>query len=264
MLTAVLLVLVWLVAHVGTCSTGILVHGCHLQATGWESIIWGDESAQLLGRVPQAVLLAHREDANLVVFGTGGSIAADGTLEGDFTLKYLFDNFHRLAAFEAFRSIDIGLLEQKMKTCARLELHSRNTMEELDLCGEMFAQAHIARVILVSSPTHLSRCLRDASWLYAKQKRPFRSHLFACPSDTSYAGCGPLDVAIIEPPHRGDRDQSFDAEPELLLHRLVARFFQLPRSTASVCVCVCARARVRACVRACAKPSTLNPKKPRP
>jgi len=47
-------------------------------------------------------------------------------------------------------------------------------------------------------------------------------------ADTSYAGCAPTDVAVVEPPHRGDRDTSLDAEPELMLHRLIARFYALP------------------------------------
>ena len=199
--------------------------------TAWESIVWGDESRQLLGRIPQAVLLAHRECASLVVFGTGGSAAPDGTLEGEFTLDYMFSNWHRLARFRAFDSVDLKTLEQHMRRCARTESSSHNTLEELDACGRIFSQAQppVSRVILVSSPTHLPRCLRDAAWLYAERQYAFRSHLFACPSDTSFAGCSPLDVAVVEPPHRGDRDTSLDAEPELLMHRLIARFYRLPR-----------------------------------
>lgn len=117
------------------------------------------------------------------------------------------------------------------------------------------------RVILVSSPTHLPRCLRDACslWLDPQHKRPptaggaiptageraedadaarhrerdnqgrakrekeeeggekertrprrrrgsWLPLVLASPSDTSFAEYGPGDVAIVEPPHRGDTD----------------------------------------------------------
>lgn len=39
-----------------------------------------------------------------------------------------------------------------------------------------------------------------------RQRRSWRPLVLASPSDTSYAGYGPDDVAIVEPPHRGDRD----------------------------------------------------------
>ena len=110
-------------------------------------------------------------------------------------------------------------------------------------------QENCDRVILVSSPTHLPRCLRDACSLWLdpqhqppprpgdatpsagqhadveghskqerleeeedggdkarrrRQRRPWLPLVLASPSATSYAGYGPDDVAIVEPPHRGD------------------------------------------------------------
>lgn len=110
----------------------------------------------------------------------------------------------------------------------------------------MFPQEGCDRIILVSSPTHLPRCLRDASslWLEPPALNPnascpttqgaacleepstagdgiesncdnieerlrnqWRPLLLASPSDTSFADFGPEDVAIAEPPHRPDRGQ---------------------------------------------------------
>lgn len=34
----------------GGVRTGVLIHGCHLGAKGWRSVMWGDEKAQKLGR----------------------------------------------------------------------------------------------------------------------------------------------------------------------------------------------------------------------
>lgn len=125
-----------------------------------------------------------------------------------------------------------------------------------------FGQENCDRVILVSSPTHLPRCLRDACslWLDSphpppqraegatltagkgaenaettgrggqgnqgrldehgggeegpgrgrgrrRQPRSWQPLVLASPSNTNYAGYGPGDVAIVEPPHRGDSDR---------------------------------------------------------
>lgn len=34
----------------GGVRTGVLIHGCHLGAKGWRSIMWGDMRQQRLGR----------------------------------------------------------------------------------------------------------------------------------------------------------------------------------------------------------------------
>lgn len=130
-----------------------------------------------------------------------------------------------------------------------------------------FGQENCDRVILVSSPTHLPRCLRDACSLWldschhnslprdathrtigehvektdamehgddeeagegqeeadkhkeeeegggdkGRRRRhrlpSWRPVILASPSGTSYADYGPGDVAIVEPPHRGDSDR---------------------------------------------------------
>ena len=70
--------------------TGIVVHGCHCGAEGWERIVWGDPHAGALGRVPMALRLALRETDSCVVailFGTGASEHPEtGLLEGQATL----------------------------------------------------------------------------------------------------------------------------------------------------------------------------------
>jgi hypothetical protein len=54
----------------------------------WLSLpFWGSSHLQ--------VLLAHNEEAELVVFGTGGSETAQGIKEGEYTLNFMFSNFQR-------------------------------------------------------------------------------------------------------------------------------------------------------------------------
>jgi hypothetical protein len=82
---------------------GILVHGCHLEADGWHSIVWGEPPNQL-GRLPHAALMAWEERASLVTvcFGTGASQTSEGELEGAYTLRFMYEHFAQLANFPVF------------------------------------------------------------------------------------------------------------------------------------------------------------------
>eukprot|EP00752_Nemacystus_decipiens_P008617 g7696.t1 len=219
--------------------------------------MWGNEEQQQLGRLPHGARLAWEENACVVVLGTGAS-ERDGVVEGRYALEYLKSNWDRLREFgEAFSGVDIDEMRRVVQPVLVAEVRSQNTREELLEAGRIFRKENCDRIILVSSPTHLPRCLRDACslWLDPQHPPPPRRegtasttvhHLknadttgngghrnkerledwggfegeertrrrqrswlplvLASPSDTSYAGYGPDDVAIVEPPHRGDHD----------------------------------------------------------
>eukprot|EP00903_Cladosiphon_okamuranus_P010536 g9966.t1 len=233
--------------------TGVLIHGCHLGAKGWRSVMWGNEEKQQLGRLPHGARLAWEENACVVVLGTGAS-ELDGVVEGRYALEYLKRNWGRLREFDkAFAGVDLDEMSNAVEPLLVAEVRSQNTWQELKEAGRIFRKEKCDRVILVSSPTHLPRCLRDACslWLDYEHQPPSgaegaltdgehaensattnsggqgddgRLHengdgkeerrrrpswvplVLASPSDTSYAGYGPEDVAIVEPPHRGDHD----------------------------------------------------------
>ncbi|CAN0061468.1 unnamed protein product [Ectocarpus sp. 6 AP-2014] len=271
--------------------TGVLIHGCHLGAKRWRSIMWGDEQQQRLGRLPHGARLAWEESACVVVLGTGAS-ERDGVLEGRYALEYLKDNWEELGEFrEAFSGVDLEQMRTAVQPLLVAEVRSQNTRQELLEAGCIFREKNCNRIILVSSPTHLPRCLRDACSLWldnndhhtpasaaldstigkpgsekgheeeeeenlarmvngeaepqelptrrakflgnqggsfddtmpAKHddfvrgdiddqgearrqhhQRQWRPLILASPSSTSYANYSPADVAIVEPPHRGD------------------------------------------------------------
>ena len=74
--------------HTTARRTGVLVHGCHCGAEGWERIVWGDPRSGALGRIPSALRLALREPCcAAILFGTGASNHPEtGLLEGQATL----------------------------------------------------------------------------------------------------------------------------------------------------------------------------------
>lgn len=204
---------------------GILVHGCHLQADGWEEIVWGLPPDQL-GRLPHAALLAWEERDSLacVCFGTGASQASDGTFEGKYTLSLLLDRIPRLSEFAAFDGVDVNELEALLRRCCVAETTSQNTVEEVRAGLAMFASKGCRRAVLVSSPTHLPRCLACACQVDETEPTLFGGSVWASPCDTSYKGFSGADVVVVEPPHRGDRDRALD---DLPFHSMVRRSYKV-------------------------------------
>lgn len=209
--------------------TGVLVHGCHLDAYDWRGIVWGYPAGDQLGRAPKGVLVAHQEQAELLVFGTGASqrvVERDGEAcvmkEGEYTLDYLRRHFDGLGEFAAFDGIDLPRLRALVEASARTASRSQNTREEVTEAAEMFLEHGIERMILVSSPTHISRCLRDATSALERDRfAALRHQLFATPSDSSYLGSRAEDVVIFEPPHRADRHSA-------PIHLNVSRILRIP------------------------------------
>jgi len=207
-------------------TAGLLVHGCHLQADGWEEIVWGHPPARL-GRLPQAVLLAHEESAKVVILGTGASQAPDGRLEGQFTLDYIMDRLDRLHDFKALQRFPLPELQTLVRATFRAELESQNTMEEVKAAFRIWTAKGVTRGFLVSSPTHLPRCLACACQAHKEDATLFEGELHASPSETCYEGFEAGDVVVVEPPHRGDRDKALDGLP---FHEMVRRSFKVPPS----------------------------------
>lgn len=206
---------------------GILVHGCHLEAESWEDIVWGVPPTQL-GRLPHAVLLAWEERAHIksVVCGTGASRATDGRLEGQYTVDLLFERLERLREFDSFKAIPLPQLASLLKKVVVPDVISQNTIEEVEVGLKLFAEAHCHKAVLVSSPTHLPRCLACACKVETEQPELFDGSVWASPSDTSYHNFSPSDVVVVEPPHRGDRDTALDRLP---FHEMVKRSYMISR-----------------------------------
>lgn len=202
--------------------TGILVHGCNLRAENWRCIAWGDPPEDF-GRIPLGVLLAYEYDASAVVFGTGaskkeyrfGEHSKGELIEAEFSLEMLKDNFEELSKFSIFakRCEDFKdkeareIFKTRFFDSLSVDITSMTTMQEIKNAGNIFVKNKVDHVILVSSPTHIVRCLRDAMSIYRSDKKYacFSENITAIPSITCYEGTSAEDVAIVEPPHRPDR-----------------------------------------------------------
>ena len=175
------------------------------------------------GRIPLGVLLAYEFDASVVVFGTGASQKeyqfgdqSKGILfEAQFACEMLKDHFNELEKFKIFEHRCGTIRDEKTREAIKekflknlvLDVESKTTDREIERAGQEFVKHKVNHVILVSSPTHIVRCLRDAMTIYHAdtQFASFRDNVTAVPSITCYDGTSAKDVVIIEPPHRPDR-----------------------------------------------------------
>jgi hypothetical protein len=136
----------------------------------------------------------------------------------------MLEHFDELRQFSCFDGIDIAEHEDRMAAISVAECDSRNTLDEMKAAGRIFLARGVEKVILVSSPTHISRCVRDALVAFqTPETATLKRNLFAVASDTSYLGGRVEDVVIFEPPHRGDRGS-------FLTHYIVKRILKIPES----------------------------------
>ncbi len=199
--------------------TGIICHGRHLLAKNWELHQWGDKEKGLLGQILKTLLVAHREQPEAIVFGTGAS-EKDGLKESEYTIKYMLDNFHYLNEFPQFRGIDINQLKKFVGFRSIAEKKSQNTYEEIKGAIEIFSHYGIERVILVSNPDHLPRCIQLAHQVYQETKSKILDGFLATPSEIGYNGTSTITSRIVEMPHRGD-----DPSPDL--SQYIGNYFKL-------------------------------------
>jgi hypothetical protein len=227
--------------------TGILIHGCNLNIENWRHVAWGDPPDQL-GRIPHGVLMAKQMDAAVIVFGTGASAKefelgvnpspGKKLVEAVYSLEYLTQHFDSLRKFPAFQEgfatgdgsnepdgdSEWRAFRESTLSKIVLDTNSENTTGEIVEAANIFIEHKVERVVLVSSPSHIVRCLRDATSILSSN--PKYAHLvrclFASPSATCYEGSSPGDVVVVEPPHRPDRHV-------VSTHRRIQRMLTLQR-----------------------------------
>lgn len=214
---------------------GILVHGPHLQAKGWEKLAWG-EPPLLMGRIPKAIQMFFKLSAKVIFFGTGAS-ERNGIKEGQYMFDTLLQRKNQLGEFEALKQfhelggLDVlftstgAVLYSRTQAEVVIDVKSQNTKEELLAAGDAFLARGVTDVVLVSSATHMPRCLRDAQVVYndPEYKGKYKSlaqGLLVAPADTCYEGVSYDSTVIIEAPHRGDR-------PSYPLNTKVAEIFRV-------------------------------------
>jgi uncharacterized SAM-binding protein YcdF (DUF218 family) len=237
-LLLVLAVLVVKPSVARTTRTAVVVLGYDPRGVNWERVVWGDPQARLLGRVPQGVLIAVRFEAQLIILGSGEVNGADGPrAKGEDPVAALERRLLDLARFGGpLAELSPEALRRDVLPLCVGESTARNTRDELRRALALCALRGCDTVVLVSSPTHVPRCIRDACSLLeagaVTEAHGLSLNVLACPCGTSFDEAqGASAVAIVEPPHRAASEERRGV-PEL--HELVARILALalPRQLA--------------------------------
>lgn len=198
--------------------TAILIHGCHLGANEWKNIVWGTPQDGIYGRASKGILLALKIHPEFVFWGTGAS-EKDGVREAQYIFDYAMSRAHELQ-YPGF-SVDGDDIREFVSAISIFDTCAQNTPEETEHAMKRCREDGVERLYLVSSPTHIARCLQSAEIIRAQGG--FEGlEIFATSSDTCFANSTPKDVLIVEPPHRGDR-------PEVPIHKTLRRAMRLGR-----------------------------------
>jgi hypothetical protein len=183
--------------------TLVLIHGLHLGAKHWEDLAWGDPATGRLGKAAKGIAEAVKFDASIIVFGSGAS-QKGGTYEAQFTYNFALEH---LAVLATHIGMTPGALKEWLNSRVRMDVNSQNTRDEVHNAFSIARENGIDRIILVSNPWHILRCMQVAFSECAKDTGSLHllDNLYATASDPIAGEMRIDDIVIIEPPHRPDR-----------------------------------------------------------
>lgn len=180
----------------------VLIHGHHLQAPDWEHFVWGERDLSRVGRIPRGIEVAIKEDAQLVIWGTGASgDSKTGKKESEFTHALAIERTGELAEYlgvEESRVLDI------LNNRSVVQVETTNTKNETQEALKVCKENGINTLYLVSTPTHVPRCLLTA----CQFQEDFPDIvLIGVAAESTKDYWHPKETAVVEPSHRPDRSE---------------------------------------------------------
>jgi len=189
----------------------LLIHSYNCNEPNWEQTVWGyppDKPERLVTGVK--VILEENIDIALTC-GTAGE--KEGKKECWWIRDRLYLGLEELREFTIFPVFQQYSLESIKKVLDRVLVVREkntgvNTFGEAEYAGEFFANAGVGKVTIVSSPDHISRCMRDVLACWEKRYPLLAANLSGTASATLYSARTRDDaeiakisnVVIAEPP----------------------------------------------------------------
>lgn len=200
----------------------ILICGCHLQAVingkNWETIAFGGDYPTLEGRVVKGLEQVVEFNASTIIFGTGAS-SHDNVVESLYTKKRTLRMLGSIAKVLRLTSEEKSFLKKRIQGSI-LDKKSMNTKSEVRAAYQYCFDKGISKLVVVSSSWHTLRAHKEALDFRREMQSAGYKHFTEIIAVASH-DCTE-DVAISEPPHRGDR-------PKGPIHKLVRRADSLGR-----------------------------------
>ncbi|MBI3572112.1 hypothetical protein HY091_01085 [Candidatus Kaiserbacteria bacterium] len=186
-----------------TPKSAVLIHGLHLEANGWESLVWGDPEHGTYGTIPRGILEAWKTSAHLIYWGTGAS-ERDGKKEAE----WMYDRaILGIAQLATLCGTDVESLQSFLKDQSVKDTEAKDTNTEIRACYDVCIERGIDQLTLIPYASQAPLAARRALWMALEDEKysSFKHKITIAPSDTRYVGVSMQDIVIFTPPHRGDR-----------------------------------------------------------
>jgi hypothetical protein len=213
---------------------GVLVHVYHLEAAGWENLVWGEPAKGLMGTLPKLVqlLLIENPDEPIdkIIMYTGPS-SRDGLDESHYGKKFLLDHFDQLKEFPQLAPILQQLSgKQQQAIYDKLEAIVNgpqliNSADEVINAAAFFKEHGITKVYQLAIASHVPRCIQVQTVARYQHQIPAEQFWYTVAAETTYKDTVPSDVVIAEPPHRAD-DPALGVHPSIT--DVIKQYYKLP------------------------------------
>lgn len=188
---------------------GVLILSYNVLEPNWEHTVWGFPPDKP-GRLVKGAAVMMEEDSKIVVI-TGGAGEKEGKSEAQWMKDRLYQGLEKLKEFIVYpvlQKYSAEEIKRKLDESLILEETAKNTAENMAKTGAIFNEAGVEKVIIVTSPDHISRALRDAIQFWNKDYPRLAMNVYGTPSVTFYSARTPEDeeiaqmknVVIAEPP----------------------------------------------------------------
>ena len=190
-------------------TVGILVHGRHVDALGWERLMWGEPPEKMgsLTRMVLEILDRGTENIGASVFGTGAS-ERDGVKEAECMKEFIQERFDELRQFFAIAG------HPRFEECEEdledlidgiiCDTESKNTATEVENAAGVFASKECTKIYQISCGSHIPRCVLEMEKARERGVIPTTQYWYAVADDMVYEKTAIGDIVVLEPPHRGD------------------------------------------------------------
>jgi len=202
---------------------GVFVHSYNVNERNWLETVWGTPPDKP-GRLVRGISVFLESRANLLIL-IGSAIGKDGKSSGEWMRDLLYQKIAELPQFSIYPVFGrLSPSEIKTKLDRKLKLipgpEVRNTADELKLLAKIFKEAKIEKIVLVSSPDHMSRILKDAFSIWQEFAPEFAANFSCSPCVTLYT-----DGDGKTPPERAKVANVVIAEPRFPLAPYFQRMF---------------------------------------
>lgn len=182
--------------------------GYNPKEENWLDTVWGTPPHRP-GRLVKGVSVILQEDAEIAVI-SGGAIK-EHKPGAQWMKELLYQRLSELKEFtlySVFAEFTDAEIKRKLDEILRIESESQNTSENLENSAEILSEAGVDKTIIITSPDHISRALKDALVCWRESYPGLSKNVHGACSVTLYSARTPGDqkiaslenVIIAEPP----------------------------------------------------------------